>query len=48
MKAILALARTFVLASTAGAGKLSPVLEMDTYADVGRADEALWARTPYG
>jgi hypothetical protein len=39
-KAILALACTVVLASTAGAGKFSSALKMDTYTDVVRANES--------
>jgi hypothetical protein len=40
MRAILALACTVVLASTAGAGEFSSALKMDTYTDVVRGNES--------
>jgi len=48
MKAILALACTVVLASTAGAGKFSPALKMDTYTDASRADESFGSEGTLG
>ena len=54
MKAILALACIVVMAGTAGAGKFSPALKMDTYTDGGRPNEsfgsedALWVTSEDG
>lgn len=44
IRAILAMACIAVMASTAGAGKFSPALQMDTYTDASRANESFGSK----